>query len=135
MIALGVGGVGRHRDAAGGHDREVGDQPFGPVLADQHDPVAGLQADALQRCGERRDLPRRLGPADRLPRAVALGPQERLVALLARSRQEQRNEVFGNVRAAEPSPVRRLFRNRRAFAARIGRRRPSGRSTIRSHWP
>ena len=44
VIALGVGGVGRHGDAARGHDREVGDQPFGPVLADQHRP--GRRASA-----------------------------------------------------------------------------------------
>ena len=67
VIAGGVGGVGRHGDAAGGHDAEVGDQPFRPVLADQHHPVARLEAEPLQAVGQRRDLPRRLAPADRLP--------------------------------------------------------------------
>ena len=47
VIARGVGGVGRHGDAARRHDREVGDQPFGPVLADQRDAVAGLKPDPL----------------------------------------------------------------------------------------
>ena len=84
VVALGVGGVGRHGDAARGHDREVGDQPFGPVLADQHHPVAGLRARC--RCSAAasaatcraasRQLIGRHAPS-------ALGPQERRVALLA----------------------------------------------------
>ena len=60
VIARRVGRVGRDGDAACGHDPKVGDQPFGPVLADQHDPVAGLEPDCLQAFGEGRDLPRRL---------------------------------------------------------------------------
>ena len=62
-----VGGVGRHRDAARRHDREVGDQPFRAVLADQHHPVAGLEPDPLQAVRQRRDLPRRFASADRVP--------------------------------------------------------------------
>jgi hypothetical protein len=36
----------------------------------------------------------RLRPAGRAPRTLALGPQERLVALLGGASQEQRDEVF-----------------------------------------
>src|SRR6185437_9219387 len=78
---------------ARGHDSEVGDQPFGAVLADQRNPVAWLQPDLLQRSGQRGDLSRSLRPARRPPLAVALGPQERLIALLIGPRQEQRNEI------------------------------------------
>src|SRR6476469_9630913 len=102
VIARGVGGVGRHGDAAGGHDAEIGDQPFRAVLADQRNAIAGIDADPLQRCGERCDLPCRLGPAGRAPLAVALGPQERFAALLSGPRKEQRNEIV------EPFELARL---------------------------
>jgi hypothetical protein len=92
-VANGVGGVGRDGDASRGHDREVGDQPFGPVLADQRDAVSGLKPNPLECRRQGRDLPRRLGPACRAPRALALGPQKRLVALLIGARQEERNEI------------------------------------------
>ena len=52
MIAFGVGGVGRHRDAAGGHDRQIGNAPFGAVFGHQHHPVAVLQAQLPQRLGK-----------------------------------------------------------------------------------
>jgi hypothetical protein len=48
VIALGVGGVGRHRHAARGHDRQIGDAEFRPVLGDQHHPVAVLQPQRLE---------------------------------------------------------------------------------------
>ena len=68
VIAGGVGGVGRNGDAAGGHDAEVGDQPFRPVLADQHAPGRPASSPMrLRLVGQRRHLPRRLVPADRLP--------------------------------------------------------------------
>jgi len=94
VIRRGVGGVGRHGDAAGGHDAEIGDAPFGAVLRDKHHPVTLFQADALERFGQRRDLPRRLVPAGRLPGPVDLGMQERLVAALAGAVEEHRYQIL-----------------------------------------
>ena len=68
---VGVGGVGRHGDAARGHDREVGDQPFRPVLADQHHPVAGSEARAACRLAASAATCRAASrPADRPPLAA-----------------------------------------------------------------
>src|SRR3546814_3696129 len=63
MIARQRGGVGRHGDAAGGHDGKVGDQPFRPVLRHQHHAVAGLQAQVAQAARDLADLARDLAPA------------------------------------------------------------------------
>ena len=61
MVALGVGGVGRRGDAAGGHDGEVGDAPFGAVFGHEHHPVAIAKADPAQALGQQADLLGRLG--------------------------------------------------------------------------
>ena len=93
VVALRVRDIGRHRHQAGGHDRQVRQAPFRPVLADQHHPVAALQPQRRERRGQARDLPRRLGPARRPPRAVAFRPQERRVALGAGAGEEHRDEI------------------------------------------
>ena len=93
MIARGVRRVGRHGNATGRHDAEIGDQPFGAILADQANAVARLEPDALQPRRESRHLPRRLGPGDRVPFAVAPGPEKRLVILFRGARQEQLNQI------------------------------------------
>ncbi len=80
VVALGIGDIGRHGDAARGHDREIGDAPFGPVFRHQHHPVAVLQAHPPERFGQSADLPGHFGPAQRLPGAALLGPQERSLA-------------------------------------------------------
>ena len=49
MIALGIGGVGRHRDAPRRHNAQIGDAPFGPVFGNQHDAVALFQTQLTQR--------------------------------------------------------------------------------------
>src|SRR5881397_3503136 len=94
MVARRVGRVGGDSDAAGGHDGQIGYEPFGPVLADQRDAVARLDSDALERRCERRDLPRGVAPAGRAPGTVALGPEERLIPLLRSPREEHRNETI-----------------------------------------
>ena len=94
VIGGGVGGVGRHGDAAGGHDPEIGDTPFGAVFGDQHHPVAIFETDALERFGEGRDLAGGFGPADRLPRAVDLGAEKRLVAALAGAVEEHGYQIL-----------------------------------------
>ena len=93
MIARGVGGVGRHGDAAGRHDRQVGDAEFRPVLADQHDRIARFQPLRLERRGQCRDLARDLGPAQRSPFAIALAPQKGFVALFLGAGEEHGDKV------------------------------------------
>ncbi len=80
MIAGGIGGVGRDRHASRCHDGKIGDAEFGTVLTHQHDRVAGLQSLRLERGGKSRHLQRHLGPAERLPAASRLAPQEGEVA-------------------------------------------------------
>ena len=79
-----IGGVGRDRDAARRHDRDIGDQPFRAVLRNQHHAVARLQAHVDQAAGEVLDRLGGLAPAHGLVSAVALGPKEGLVAALVR---------------------------------------------------
>jgi hypothetical protein len=89
MVALGIGGVGRHCDAARRHDREIGNAPFRPVFGDQRDPVAGGQTKAAQPLRHQADLTGHLAPAERMPVPFALGPQERCVAALVGPLKEQ----------------------------------------------
>jgi hypothetical protein len=56
MIAFGVGDIGRYRDAARRHDREIGDAPLWAVLGNQHDPVTVLEAQCAKRFGQTADL-------------------------------------------------------------------------------
>src|SRR4029450_7014794 len=79
-----------------------------PIFADQSDAVTGLKADAPKRRGHRGDLARGFGPADRAPLAVALGPQEGLVALPP-GPAPYRNP-FGAPPVMLGAPVMRLFR-------------------------
>lgn len=93
VIAGGVGGVGRHGDAARRHDRQVGDAEFGPILADQHDRVAGLEAQGFERGGQGGDPAGDLIPAERMPCPVALAPQKGGVAALCGAREEHGDKV------------------------------------------
>jgi hypothetical protein len=66
-----VGVVDGNDDEAGGEQRGVGERPLGPCLAQQRDPVAGLQAERGEPAGE---LPHRraeLRERPFVPRAVA----------------------------------------------------------------
>src|SRR5690606_27276660 len=56
------------------------DQPFGPVLGDDGDPVAAFDAVRAQAARQPAGGVRRLPPGDRLVAAVALGPEEGPVA-------------------------------------------------------
>ncbi len=47
VVARRVGRISRNRHTAGGHDREVGNQPFRPVFADERHAVARLEPDPL----------------------------------------------------------------------------------------
>jgi hypothetical protein len=93
VVALGIGDVGRHGDAARRHDREIGDAPFRPVLGDQHDRVAAVEPDPAKRRRQRRDLLGRLAPARGDPGAILLGPKEGRIALGGGAREEHRDEV------------------------------------------
>ena len=127
MIAFGVGGVGRNRHAARGHDREVGDQPFGPVLADQRDAVAGLEPDAASS----------EAASDATCRAASLQLIERHSPRAwptGRARRLSRRRASGTarrdcrtVRAAEPpSPRSSLIARPLRPRCADRRRRPSG---------
>src|SRR5262245_17632912 len=72
--------IGRDGDAAGADDREIGDDPLRPVLGNERDPVAALEAQSSQTACQPLDLCRGLAPADRPIGAVALRPEEGLVA-------------------------------------------------------
>ena len=97
MVALGVGRIGGHGDAARGHDRQVGDAPFGAVFGDQHHAVAGVQSQSAQRFGHQAHPPRDLGPAQRLPGPLALGQQHRLVVKLVGAGEEQGDQIGAGV--------------------------------------
>ena len=59
-----VGDVGRHGDRAGAHDREIGDDPFRPVLGDERRPGRrGSTPSATRPRASRLTWSRRLGPA------------------------------------------------------------------------
>ena len=99
VVALGVGGVGRRGDAARGHDREVGDRPFGAVLGDQHHAVAVARAPCARSASASRQTWRAASrPAQRLPCAAALGGQERPLAELVGALEEQRDEIAARMR-------------------------------------
>jgi len=63
MVVDRVGYIGRYRGRAGGNHREIGDDPFRPVLRDQHDPVAGFDAERDQPPRQPADGIGRRGPA------------------------------------------------------------------------
>ncbi len=95
MVVGRVGGVARHRDGAGGEDAELGHQPFRPVLGDQHDPVAGMDAERAQRAGEPQHVVARLRPGDGGPAAVIVARMQEGVARIGfRLRQEHGHERF-----------------------------------------
>ena len=93
VIAFGVGGVGRHRNAARGHDREISDAPFGAVFTDQHDAVTVLQPHLAQPMRQRRDLVRDLPPAQRMPDAIGFAPQERIFTALFGAVEKHRDQT------------------------------------------
>ena len=75
MVLDGVGRVGRHRDRPGAHDRQIGDDPFRPVLGHQADPLAGPMPSARSPLRQPPDVARRRRPVDRPIAPVALDPQ------------------------------------------------------------
>lgn len=80
VIVGGVGDIGRHGDAAGDHDGQIGDGPFGPVFRHQHDAVAGFQPQADQTAGQGQGGVDGLPPRQIMPGAVTLGPQQGAVS-------------------------------------------------------
>ncbi len=80
VIVHGVGRVGRHGDRADGHDRQVGDQPLGPVLGDDNNPVTTFDAGRPQTTGEAADTGGDIAPAQRPVAAIAFRPQQRPLA-------------------------------------------------------
>ena len=99
VVALGVGDVGRHGDAAGRHDGEVADQPFRPVFRDQHHPVAGREAEPLQRGGEAARPCRRSRATRSSARRPPSWPRGRACRLLPWPGRRTWRRDFRNVRA------------------------------------
>ena len=93
MIAFGVGNIGRHRYQPGGHDRQVGDAPFGPVFRHQRHPVARIQADRAQRPCQQTDLIGNRGPIERSPDTVTLGCKHRVRPALLRTVKKHRHQI------------------------------------------
>ena len=95
MIALGVGGVGGHGDRARRHDAEVGDAPFGPVLGDQHHPVAAARSRS-RASPPPRSRPRRAASrhdSRHAMRPPALWHRKRRVAQARRLVEEHRDQI------------------------------------------
>ena len=97
VIALGVGDIGGHSDAACGHDRQIGNAPFGAVFGDKANPVPFLQAQSAEALGKQADLIRRFAPADRLPFAVALGAEECTIWPFVGAFQEEFDKIVGGI--------------------------------------
>ena len=93
VITLCIGGVGRNRDAACGHDCQIGYAPFGPVFRNQHYPVAIRQADAAQVFRQNADLVCHFAPAACDPHTVFFCAEERFVAVFIGPLQEKFDEV------------------------------------------
>jgi hypothetical protein len=102
VVALRIGRVGRHRDAARGHDGQVAQEPLRAVLRHQHHPLARLEANALQPRGKARDRLGRLLPAGGAPLPLLLDPQEGPLAALAGTREEHGDEVGESLQLAHP---------------------------------
>ena len=95
VVALGVGDVGRHGDAARGHDGEVGDQPFGPVLGDQHHPVARARARAASaRRRARRPCPRPRASESSCHAPSCLAQRKGASPFCLRAGEEHGDEIF-----------------------------------------
>jgi len=88
-----VGDIGRHGDAAGAHDGDIGDHPFRPIFGDQGDPIAGLEAERDQAARQSADSIRRVNPAQRLVLPVALDPEKRPLGPLSRDLKKHRRQA------------------------------------------
>ena len=93
MLALAVGGVRRHGHRARGHDGEIGDQPFRPVLGGEDDALARLHAQRAQAPRQRADLGCDFAPGERLVAAGAPAPNERPFAVARGLVEEHHDQV------------------------------------------
>src|SRR5215469_4564954 len=97
MVVDGMGHIGRHRDCTGAHDRQIGDHPFRPVLADQPNPLAARDPEGSQAECEPANVARRGRPSDRLVGSSALGPQKRSVGEPRRLLEKHRRQAAAAV--------------------------------------
>ena len=131
VIAFGVGDVGRHRDAARGHDTEIGDQPFRPVLATSVTRSPGLSPSAS---GWREAATWRAASAQLIERHCPSRLSQRNGASPSPRRVRNSETRLSNRSSCRPRfPLIPVSSD--AFAARIGAHRPTDHSPTRSRWP
>ena len=97
VILDGMGHIGRDGNRAGGHDRQIGDDPFRPIFADKPDPLAAADSERSEAERHPADVARRGRPVDGPIMAVPLGPQKRLVAEALRLRKKHRRQAAAAV--------------------------------------
>jgi hypothetical protein len=76
MIVGRVCHIGRHGDRPSGHDRQIGNEPFRPILRDQQNAVARHQAVSDEAVCQRLLLTCRRSPAEGIGVIFAAPPQE-----------------------------------------------------------
>ena len=96
VVLDGMGHIGRDGNRPGGHDRQIGDDPFRPVFATSptRSPRRSERSEAERQPA---DVARRRRPADGPIPAVLLGPQKRLVAEPSRLRKKHRRQAAAAV--------------------------------------
>ncbi len=102
MVLDGVRHIGRDRDRPSAHHREIGDDPFRPVLRHQGDPLPRDDAKRSQTLRQPADVACRQRPCYRLIVPVSLHPQKRLVAEPAGLFEEHRRKA-GPIVVIHPS--------------------------------
>ncbi len=102
VIVHGIGRIGRHRDRAGGHDRQIRYCPFGPVFGHQPDPVARPDPQGHQPARKRGYLLGDFRPTLTLPLLVALRPEQRSGAVPLGLIEEHRGEITNGLVIHKP---------------------------------
>ena len=144
MVFDRVRDIGRHRDRPGADDREIGDDPFRPVLGDQSDAIAPSDAERAQPARQSADIARGRRPAQRLVAAAGAWPTETAGRRAGRPARRTSPAGCGSCRSPFfPQPCRDLygFRGRGGIAAaalhraawRLRGRAPYGNGTIEGH--
>src|SRR5262249_33208731 len=98
--------IGRDRDGTGAHDRQIGDDPLRPVLANQPDALAAADPQGSEAERQPAHVACRRGPADSLIAPLVLSPEIQRVAEAIRLFEEHRWQAAAIV-VVHYSPVLR----------------------------